>query len=353
MTILTSLEALPSDAPLFIYGCSVFGRAIRQRLALSGFTRVAGFIDSKLSGEVEGLHCHSLNEYLALHREGNQILVCSQAHVEISANLSRLGVTGVWNLWPILQIFQYRPDIEVRRFAERFLRRGATALDVGSNIGVFAAFFAGRADRVFAFEPNPLIQDIWRANLAGYKQIERLPLAISDRKGMVKFHVDQRTPEGSSSSVEAVPGFEGQEAMVECTTIDAFCEERKIVPDFIKLDVEGHEPHAIDGALETIGRHRPHLVFEFPETWWDDGYREMFEKLRPNYHLIRLRSDIKGLWREAPIDVSIFAPDGQGDRLTSADEDASTLTRRLDGPQPRGRVISAEGVTNIGCIPRD
>lgn len=352
MTILTSIEALRRHAPVFIYGCGVFGRAIRQLLTSNGGFQINGFIDSKLSGEVEGVRCYSLDEYASIHENDHQILICTQAYREIAASLNGRGIHDFWNLWPMLQIFQYRPDIEVRRFAERFLRRGATVLDVGSNIGVFAAFFAGRARQVFAFEPNPLIQDIWANNLRGYNHVERLATAVSDHKGVVTFHADQRNPEGSSSSIEAVPGFEGQLVTVDCTTIDAFCAERNITPDFIKLDVEGHEPRAINGALETIRRCRPYLVFEFPATWWDEGYREAFEKLHPDYHLIRLRSDISGVWRESPIDVSTFRQDDLDGRLLPSDEDAYSLIRRLDGPRPPGRVISADSVTNIGCIPR-
>lgn len=353
MTILTSIEALPQNKPVFIYGCGVFGRSIRQLLDSDPACRVSGFIDSRLSGEVEGLRCYSLDEYTRIHKDENQILICTQAYREIGDNLMARGISSFWNLWPMQQIFRYRPDIEVRRFAERFLRRGATVLDVGSNIGVFAAFFAGRGRRVFAFEPNPLIQQTWEDNLRGYGNIERLPLAISDRKGSVVFHADQRNPEGSSSSIEAVPGFEGQTVTVDSTTIDIFCAERSITPDFIKLDVEGHEPRAVDGAMGIIKRCRPHMVFEFPATWWDEGYREMCEKLLPYYHLIRLQSGVQGVWSEAPIDVSIFRPDTREGRLLPTDEEVWEMMGRMDGPKPPGRVISAEGVTNIGCVPRD
>ena len=46
------------------------------------------------------------------------------------------------------------------------------------------------------------------------------------------------------------------------TTIDDFCRESGIVPDWILIDVEGYEYEVLLGAAETLRRHRPRVLVE-------------------------------------------------------------------------------------------
>src|SRR5262249_50100814 len=82
---------------------------------------------------------------------------------------------------------------------------------------------------------------------------------------------------------------------VETTTIDAFVTEAKIRPDFIKIDVEGHEIDVFRGAVETISTLRPLIVFEFWETWWTKGIQNIFAFLRTHYQLVRVKDGIDAL----------------------------------------------------------
>jgi hypothetical protein len=49
---------------------------------------------------------------------------------------------------------------------------------------------------------------------------------------------------------------------VEVTTLDAFFAECLRGPDFVKIDVEGHEQEVLRGGLETLRRHHPTLLVE-------------------------------------------------------------------------------------------
>ena len=56
------------------------------------------------------------------------------------------------------------------------------------------------------------------------------------------------------------------------TTIDEFCRERGIVPNLIKIDIEGYEFHAIRGAREILSKYHPIVVVEFhPMNWKEIG----------------------------------------------------------------------------------
>ena len=59
---------------------------------------------------------------------------------------------------------------------------------------------------------------------------------------------------------------------VETVTIDEFCFGNRIVPTFIKIDIEGYELHALRGAEHTLRHFRPKLLVEMhPMNWPEIG----------------------------------------------------------------------------------
>ena len=50
---------------------------------------------------------------------------------------------------------------------------------------------------------------------------------------------------------------------IELVTLDSFAESKKLSTiDIIKLDVEGHELQALEGALNTIEKYKPIIIIE-------------------------------------------------------------------------------------------
>jgi hypothetical protein len=58
---------------------------------------------------------------------------------------------------------------------------------------------------------------------------------------------------------------------VDVTTLDAFFDTHERGPDFLKIDVEGHELAVIEGARRTIESHRPTLLIECEARHRVDG----------------------------------------------------------------------------------
>jgi FkbM family methyltransferase len=117
---------------------------------------------------------------------------------------------------------------------------------------------AGPSGRVIAIEPNPdNVQLIYRGiRLNGAANVEVWPIAASNRRDV--FSLIGR------SNTHLVGGREWN-APGRLTQAAPLDELTGILPrlDLVKLDVEGHEPLALEGFWKNVTRHRPTLVVEF------------------------------------------------------------------------------------------
>ena len=96
-------------------------------------------------------------------------------------------------------------------------------------------------------------------------KLEIVPLALGDCCKKIKFCID-KTHLGASFAEEITgkrcpensPNWE--QRIVDVITMDKFCEERNIFPDFIKMDIEGAELSVLKGGISTIKKCRPQLA---------------------------------------------------------------------------------------------
>jgi FkbM family methyltransferase len=150
-------------------------------------------------------------------------------------------------------------------------------------------FFPGA--QFLLVEPNPLVYDRIRASIVA---IEPKPIliegAVGESAGKVQFNVweDSGNSRMSGSSLLTHRQIEpAQQIEVPLYTIDALAEEYHLIPDMIKLDLQGFELPALKQAnhvLETaelvivefgcwdayIGRTTPREIMDF---LYDRGYR--------------------------------------------------------------------------------
>jgi FkbM family methyltransferase len=175
--------------------------------------------------------------------------------------------------WHIHFFGSYEP--EVRAEIRRWLSPGASAVDIGANVGWHALLMAtivGPAGHVYAFEPN----ESTRARLSaaidanGLRQITIDPRALSDRIGTTGFEAPQAGDvwDGTGRMTAASADGSATAASVTCTTLDRFVEERRIDRlDLIKIDIEGWEQTALSGARRTLERLAPSIVFEYDPAY--------------------------------------------------------------------------------------
>jgi FkbM family methyltransferase len=143
---------------------------------------------------------------------------------------------------------------------------GGTFVDVGANIGIhsmLAALRVGPLGRVLAIEASPTTFQVLAENLAasGCPGALAVPYGVWDAPAALTFcHV----PENHGHSHVSTTGYQrGQTFAVSCLPLDTLVEAAQLSRlDLIKIDVEGSEVRAFQGAQTTLARFKPAVIVE-------------------------------------------------------------------------------------------
>ncbi|MEO1263023.1 MAG: FkbM family methyltransferase, partial [Bacteroidota bacterium] len=140
---------------------------------------------------------------------------------------------------------------------------GDVVLDLGGCFGDTALYFAeqiGSTGKVYSFEFIPGNIDIFNRNLELNPDLKS-NISIVKNPLWDKSDLDVYYEDRGGGSKVSFEKFQGWEGATKTTTIDDFVVEQNIKKvDFIKTDIEGAEPFALNGAKETIKRFKPKLA---------------------------------------------------------------------------------------------
>jgi FkbM family methyltransferase len=143
------------------------------------------------------------------------------------------------------------------------VRAGDTVIDCGAHVGVFTKYALSRgAGRVIAVEPDPTNLACLEANLSeeiAAGQVRVVKAGVwKERTRLTLSHLD----EGSAQDT-FFPGLPGAREIegVLVLPLDEIVEELKLDRvDFIKMDIEGSEREALQGARNTLARFKPRMA---------------------------------------------------------------------------------------------
>ena len=147
---------------------------------------------------------------------------------------------------------------------------GMTVYDIGAFHGLLSLYFASRAKAVVCFEPNTKNYKRLVENLAlnNIKNVEVRKVGVGSRQETLKMAGSPLMPGGSSVDRKTVDDLlrAGKETVVEQVSIVTLDEEipqnHLPSPDFIKIDIEGLELEALQGASQTLQLSKPALFLE-------------------------------------------------------------------------------------------
>lgn len=177
--------------------------------------------------------------------------------MQLVPKLHSFGSTSIY-----IKRDHYEPELLA---VGRLIEPGCVVLDIGGSFGIFALFmahFAGPAGKVHSFEPGRFSFDQITANVALNGLGQRITVhraAASDQAATLKlFHV------GNAPVTFSVGGGEGIEAeeVPAVRVADLVPAEDAARVGFIKIDVEGYEIAALEGARPIIEARHPAIMFE-------------------------------------------------------------------------------------------
>jgi FkbM family methyltransferase len=147
---------------------------------------------------------------------------------------------------------------------QKLVSEGNIVIDVGANFGYFSLMCAklvGERGKVFSSEPTAHFRDKFLKNLGenNLKNIELLPFGFSDKDCDLDIQIDAST--ASMHMPENDPYIKRES--IKLTTLDQFVINRDLKQlDFIKVDIDGHEPLFLKGAEQTIQQFKPDILIE-------------------------------------------------------------------------------------------
>jgi FkbM family methyltransferase len=140
------------------------------------------------------------------------------------------------------------------------VRTGTTVLDIGAQFGYFSLIAAKRGASVIAFEPAPsnvaLLEKNVRANGLSSK-VKIVPSAVGRKDTKANLFVYR---DSDSHGMYPVPDVPVKDVInLDCVEVDTFLEGQAV--DVIKIDIEGHEPFALEGMKKTLQNGKRLVLF--------------------------------------------------------------------------------------------
>lgn len=155
--------------------------------------------------------------------------------------------------------YMYASNFVLNQYSyEDKVRPHGVFLDCGGCCGETAIWAIERgAEQVYSFEPNPDAIAYLESNAQKFGQgrVVPVPLGVGERAATL----NMSSPTDNIGGTRIVPGATAGKP-VSIVSLDTWCAENSVTPDFIKMDLEGWEMAALNGARQVIAKNRPDMA---------------------------------------------------------------------------------------------
>ena len=318
------LDKIPNEGEIFIFGACKIGEKILKDLEIyKPNVKIVGFIDNKVTGSFDGLPVQSLKNFVKNENKPVIMSTKNDERLILNIfdlyNIPAVQLTEAANHYyrylanilndenykKIINIFDKREDRHLfdlifktriklsdskeienfyythcatkykvnRVYKKQYLDKInqntiKTLFDAGFYDGTNVIAYnrlLPHLEKICGFEAiyditrNPLIEEFILD-----KKLEIIPYVLGNKNEEIKFCLEKDNLGASfcegTSTKKISSSIETENRIVNMITLDKFCFERNIFPDFIKMDIEGAELSALNGGIKTIKKCRPQLA---------------------------------------------------------------------------------------------
>lgn len=144
-------------------------------------------------------------------------------------------------------------------------------VDLGANVGDWTTALLVRNPTAQGIAVEPGIEALGQLRARLPASVTVVPAAAGSAEGTASFF--EQPEAGEHSSIIAGWVQEAQRRQVQVVTVDALLDRHGWDRlDFLKIDTEGYDGHALEGASQALRDHRIGLVqFEYNRPWREAG----------------------------------------------------------------------------------
>ena len=156
---------------------------------------------------------------------------------------------------------------EFAALAQAAARPGGVLFDIGAHCGLVSALWcsAKPSNRVFSFEPSPMLAK----RLASIRELNQFDdrmdvnqIGIGESNGIAVMLMDPVGGFIQSRRFDHTMRSQPEPIEVPIESIGAASARLGVIPDFVKIDIEGYEFEAIKGSAPFLSQRKPTIFLE-------------------------------------------------------------------------------------------
>ena len=152
------------------------------------------------------------------------------------------------------------------------IKKGDTVFDIGAHKAGYLFFIlkqVGAQGKVIGFEPQTfLFKYLTKIKaLFHWDNVNIENLALSNNSGHQRLFFPTASAGKTSSPGATIVQHDNDSEFsvieeVAISTLDEYCNQHQLIPQFLKVDVEGNELNVFKGGANTLKQHKPKILVE-------------------------------------------------------------------------------------------
>ncbi len=181
-------------------------------------------------------------------------------------------------------------EFKLTKFFLEKLKKYDIFYDVGANLGYYTFLSSLLCKEVHSFEPVKLYFNLLRGNFKKYKNIKINNFGVHSKCtfGSINFN------SGKSNTFEIKDILKNKNEIIKLITLDKYIEANE-APTIVKIDIEGNELNALQGARNLLSKYKPLLSVEIMKKNIILGYKiiEFLKKFNYQIYSINMKGNLK------------------------------------------------------------